>query len=287
MAVALAQGGEFAFVLLTFTVGAGVIGVELAALLTAAVAVSMALTPLAMIAYEQIAIAADAAIPDAPREDPTFDDGEPDIIMAGFGRFGQIVQRLLAANGLKSTTLDSDIEQVEVLRRFGRRVHYGDATRLDLLRAAGAERAKMLIVAIDDKEKAVEMVEAARQAFPNLKVIARAWDRPHAYELLNHGADAVERETFEGALALSAKALEQLGFSTAKAKKAIDLFRQYDRKTFDELRPLWGEEEAYILASREASRTTERLLREDIKQLRPAGDADGAQDATGKEAVSP
>ncbi|HSK42133.1 MAG TPA: monovalent cation:proton antiporter-2 (CPA2) family protein, partial [Arenibaculum sp.] len=140
VAVALAQGGEFAFVLLTFTVGAGVIPPELAALLTAAVAVSMALTPLAMIASEQIAIAADAAIPDAPREDPTFDDGEPDIIMAGFGRFGQIVQRLLAATGLKSTQLESDLAQVEVLRRFGRRVHYGDATRLDLLRAAGAER---------------------------------------------------------------------------------------------------------------------------------------------------
>ena len=100
-------------------------------------------------------------------------------------------------------------------------------------------------------------------------------------------AFALEKPSCSSALALSAKALEQLGFSTAKAKKAIDLFRQYDRKTFDELRPLWGEEEAYILASREASRTTERLLREDIKQLRPAGDADGAQDATGKEAVSP
>jgi monovalent cation:proton antiporter-2 (CPA2) family protein len=287
VATALAQGGEFAFVLLTFTVGAGVIPPELAALLTAAVAVSMALTPLAMIAYEQIAIAADAAIPDAPRPDPTFDDGEPDIIVAGFGRFGQIVQRLLAANGLKSTTLDSDIEQIEVLRRFGRRVHYGDATRLDLLRAAHAERAKMLIVAIDDREKAVELVETAREAFPNLTVIARAWDRPHAYELLKGGAHEVERETFEGALSLGAKALQRLGYSSAKARKAIDLFRQYDAGTFEQLRPLWGEEEAYILASREASRTTERLLRGDMEQLRPAGEADGAQDATGKEAAQP
>ena len=130
----------------------------------------------------------------------------------------------------------------------------------------------MLIVAIDDKEKAVELVETARAAFPHLKVVARAWDRPHAYELLHSGAHAVEREAFEGALALSARALELLGFSPAKAKKAIDLFRQYDRKTFDELRPLWGEDEAYILASREASRTTERLLKADMEQLRPAGE---------------
>lgn len=288
VATALSQGGEFAFVLLTFTVGAGVIAPQLAALLTAAVAVSMALTPLAMIAYEQIAIAADAAIPAVKHPDPTFDDGEPDIIVAGFGRFGQIVQRLLASNGMRSTTLDSDIEQIEVLRRFGRRVHYGDATRLDLLRAAGAERAKMLIVAIDDKEKATEMVETARQAFPNLTVVARAWDRPHAYELLNSGAHEVERETFEGALALSRKALERLGYSTVKAKKAVDLFRQYDRKTFDQLRPLWGgEDEAYVLASREAARTTERLLQEDLKRIRPDGEADGAQTSQSQEEDAP
>jgi len=286
VATALAQGGEFAFVLLTFTVGAGVIGAELAALLTAAVAVSMALTPLAMIAYEQIAIAAAANIPDVEHPDPTFDDGEPDIIVAGFGRFGQIIQRLLASNGMKATTLDSDIEQIEVLRKFGRRVHYGDATRLDLLRAAGAERAKVLIVAIDDKEKAVELVETARHAFPDLKIVARAWDRPHAYELLNSGAHEVERETFEGALAMGVKALEQLGYSAAKAAKAGDLFRRYDRKTFDQLRPLWGQEtEAYILASREAARTTERLLQEDMKQLRPADEVDGAQAVGSEESV--
>jgi len=288
VATALSQGGEFAFVLLTFTVGAGVIAPQLAALLTAAVAVSMALTPLAMIAYEQIAIAADAAIPPVKHPDPTFDDGEPDIIVAGFGRFGQIVQRLLAANGMRATTLDSDIEQIEVLRRFGRRVHYGDATRLDLLRAAGAERAKMLIVAIDDKEKATEMVETARQAFPNLTVVARAWDRPHAYDLLASGAHEVERETFEGALTLSRKALERLGYSAAKAKKAVDLFRSYDRKTFEQLRPLWrGDQETYVLASREAARTTERLLQEDLKRMRPDGGADGAQTSDEEDVPQP
>jgi voltage-gated potassium channel Kch len=260
------------------------VGAELAALLTAAIAVSMALTPLAMTAYEQIAIAADAAIPDVQHPDPTFDDGEPDIIVAGFGRVGQIVQRLLSANGLRATTLDSDIEQIEVLRKFGRRVHYGDATRLDLLRAAGAERAKMLIVAIDDKDKALELVETAKAAFPHLKVVARAWDRPHAYALLHSGADAVEREAFEGALALGAKALEQLGYAPAKARKAADVFRQYDARTFEKLLPLWGgEDEAYLLAAREAARTTERLLEEDMKQqLRPAGGTDGAQSATSK-----
>jgi hypothetical protein len=188
-------------VLLTFTVGAGVIGSTLAALLTAAVAVSMALTPLAMILYERVAAMMDAAIPKVP-DTGDFEDGEPDIIIAGFGRFGQITGRLLTANGFRSTVLDSDIEQIDLLRRFGRRVHYGDATRMDLLRAAGIERARMLIVALDDREKTVELVETARKAFPDLVILARAWDRRHAYDLLANGADAVERETFEAALSL-------------------------------------------------------------------------------------
>jgi len=212
VATALAQGGEFAFVLLTFTVGAGVIGATLAALLTAAVAVSMALTPVAMILYERIAQMFDAAIPKVTPDTGAFDDSEPDIIIAGFGRFGQITGRLLTANGFRSTVLDSDIEQIDLLRRFGRRVHYGDATRMDLLRAAGIERARMLIVALDDREKTVELVETARKAFPDLVILARAWDRRHAYDLLANGADAVERETFEAALALGTTALQKLGY---------------------------------------------------------------------------
>jgi len=272
VATALAQGGEFAFVLLTFTVGAGVIGADLAALLTAAVAVSMALTPLAMIVYEKVSAMMDAAIPDVKPDDPEFDEAEPDIIIAGFGRFGQITGRLLQANGFKSVVLDSDIEQIEVLRRFGRRVHYGDATRLDLLRAAGAERAKMLIVALDEKEKTSELVEKARHAFPNLTILARAYDRRHAYDLLANGADAIERETFEGALRLGVTALRSLGFRAHRAHRAADYFRNHDMRAFEELRPVWGQEEAYMLASRDAAQTTERLLAADLARMKPGGE---------------
>lgn len=274
VATALAQGGEFAFVLLTFIVGAGVIGSDLAALLTAAVAISMALTPLAMLAYEKVSTLLDVDIPDAKPADPEFDEGEPDIIIAGFGRFGQITGRLLQANGFRSIVLDSDIEQIDVLRRFGRRVHYGDATRLELLRAAGAERARMLIVAIDDRDKTTELVERARQAFPNLTILARAFDRRHAYDLLANGADAVERETFESALTLGVTALRSLGFRGHRAQRAADFFRRHDRRVFEELRPLWGQEEAYMLASRDATQTTERLLAADLARMRP-GAADG------------
>jgi len=277
VATALAQGGEFAFVLLSFTVGAGVIGAQLAALLTAAIAVSMALTPVAMILYERVAALMDAAIPDVVPDTGDFDEGEPDIIIAGFGRFGQITGRLLGANGFKSTVLDSDIEQIELLQRFGRRVHYGDATRMDLLRAAGAERARMLIVALDDREKTVELVETARKAFPDLVILARAWDRRHAYDLLANGADAVERETFESALALGATALQKLGFRAHRAHRAAAFFRRHDRRMFEELRPMWGQEEAYILASRDAAQTMDRLLNADLHRMRP-GDAGGAWD---------
>ena len=276
-AVSLAQGGEFAFVLLTFTVGAGVIGATLAALLTAAVAVSMALTPVAMILYERIAQMMDAAIPKVVPDTGAFEDGEPDIIIAGFGRFGQITGRLLTANGFRSTVLDSDIEQIDLLRRFGRRVHYGDATRMDLLRAAGIERARMLIVALDDREKTVELVETARKAFPDLVILARAWDRRHAYDLLANGADAVERETFEAALALGTTALQKLGYRAHRAHRAGAIFRRHDRKSFEDLRPVWGQEEAYILASRDAAQTMDKLLNADLARLRP-GDAAGSWD---------
>jgi monovalent cation:proton antiporter-2 (CPA2) family protein len=269
VATALAQGGEFAFVLLTFTVGAGVIGAPLAALLTAAVAVSMALTPVAMVLYERIAAAIDAAMPTVEPDTGPFDEGEPDIIIAGFGRFGQITGRLLTANGFRSTVLDSDIEQIELLRRFGRRVHYGDATRLDLLRAAGAEQAKMLIVALDDREKTVELVETARKAFPGIIILARAWDRRHAYDLLANGADVVERETFEGALALGITALQKLGFRAHRATRAGAFFRRHDRRSFEELRPVYGQEEAYILASRDAAQTMDRLMAADLERMRP------------------
>ncbi len=282
VATALAQGGEFAFVLLTFTVGACVIGATLAALLTAAVAVSMALTPLAMILYERVAAALDAAIPDVTPDTGDFEDGEPDIIIAGFGRFGQITGRLLTANGFRSTVLDSDIEQIDLLRRFGRRVHYGDATRMDLLRAAGIERARMLIVALDDREKTVELVETARKAFPDLIILARAWDRRHAYDLLANGADAVERETFEAALSLGTTALQKLGFRAHRAHRAASFFRRHDRRSFEELRPVWGQEEAYILASRDAAKTMDKLLAADLARLRP-GEGGGAWDTASLE----
>ncbi len=279
VATALSQGGEFAFVLLTFTVGAGVIGRELAALLTAAVAVSMALTPVALVIYERLADWLSREPLQRTAADPTFDEGPAQVIIAGYGRFGQVVGRLLLANGFSTTVLESSIEQIDLLRRFGRPVHYGDATRLDLLRSAGAETAQLLIIALDDAEKTAELTEKARQAFPNLVIIARAFDRRAAYDLLRNGADEVERETFEAALAMGGRALRRLGFRAYRAHRATDFFRKHDLKSFEDLAPLWGEEERYILASRDAAQTMDRLLAADLERMKPGQAEDWDREA--------
>jgi glutathione-regulated potassium-efflux system ancillary protein KefC/glutathione-regulated potassium-efflux system protein KefB len=265
VAVSLAQGGEFAFVLLTFVVGAHVLNQDQAGLATAVVALSMALTPIAFALHERLVLNRAGPL-DEPERLP-FDDGAPDAIVAGFGRFGQIATRLLTANEFKVVLLDSSIEQIDLIRRFGWPVHYGDASRLDLLRAAGAGKAKLLLVAIDDKDKAVELVRAATEYFPNLTILARAYDRRHAYELIKAGADDLERETFEGALSFGKKALLRLGLSERRAKQAATLFRDHDKALFKRLAPVYGEEENYIMASRDSRATMEKLLQAEMRRL--------------------
>jgi len=277
-AVGLAQGGEFAFVLLGFVLAAGVMQADLAALVTAVVAVSMAATPLATAAYERIIRDRDNDLPEPERL--PFDEGDPEVIVAGFGRFGQIATRLLIANSFKVVLLDSSIEQIEIIRRFGWPVHYGDASRMDLLRTAGAEKAKLLLVAIDDRDKAVEMVEAAHAAFPHLMIMARAYDRRHAYELIKTPGVIIERETFEGALNFGRRALLKLGLSERRATRAASLFREQDDILWQQLAPIAGEEERYLLASRDSRETTERLLRAEMQKIEREEDEE-SQAATG------
>ncbi len=279
IAVSLAQGGEFAFVLLGFVAAARVLTPETTGLATAVVALSMALTPVAFALYERLVLNRVGAR--AEPEHLPFDEGAPDAIVAGFGRFGQIATRLLMANDFKVTMLESSIEQIDLIRRFGWRVHYGDASRLDLLRAAGADKAKLLLVAIDDPDKAVELVKAATEYFPNLTIVARAFDRRHAYELIKVGGDLVERETFESALAFGRKALLGLGLSERRAGRAVNLFREHDHKLFNKLAPVAGEEERYIMATRDSRATMEKLLRAEMQRMaaEEAEDADNDRPA--------
>jgi monovalent cation:proton antiporter-2 (CPA2) family protein len=256
--VSLCQGGEFAFVLTGFVITAHVLPGPLGRMLNAVVAVSMVLTPLVFLVHERIMTVperSDGPVPEAP----SF-EAAPEVIVAGYGRFGQIAGRLVEANGFRTSVLDISTSQIDLLRRFGRRVQYGDASRLELLQAAGAAQAKLLVIAIDDREKALEIVETARHAFPHLIILARAWDRRAAYDLLEHGADAVERETFEGSLALGREALERLGMRAHQAYRAAAIFRRQDKRLFEKLRPLRGDEEGFVLASRQSAMTFEKLM---------------------------
>jgi monovalent cation:proton antiporter-2 (CPA2) family protein len=273
VAAGLAGGGEFAFVLIGLLAAGGSFAPAALHMLSAVVALSMIATPVVFGAWERIARATfrptDAA---APADQPFARD--VDVILAGYGRVGQVVGRLLQANGFTTSVVDLSMTTIETARALGRQVNYGDATRLDLLEAAGAARARVLVVAIDDRERAAELVDIARESFPHLAVIARAWDRRDAYELLRRGAGHVERESYEGSLALGRAALRALGMRAHRAVRAAAIFRTYDTKLFDKLRPTWEQNrEGFILASRESAAMFGRLLESDI-------DAIGADSAT-------
>jgi voltage-gated potassium channel Kch len=255
----------------------------LAHLLTAVVAVSMAATPLVTAAYDKLVLSR----PDARAEPDRlpFDEGDPDVIVAGFVRFGKIAARLLIANKFKVVLLDSSIEAIDAIRRFGWRVHYGDASRIDLLRTAGAEKARLLLIAIDDRDKALEIAEAAKEAFPQLFIVARAFDRPHAFELLARGVDWAERETYESALNFGRHALEGLGFTDRRALKAAIVFREHDNQLFRQQQASYGQgEEQYVSAVRASRETFERLIQAEMARVAEeeeseAADGDGSPTA--------
>ncbi len=235
----LAQGGEFAFVLFGNASGVGVLDSETAALLVVAVALSMMTAPLLVVANDRLIEPRFTRISDRPQDMPD-DEGNP-VIVAGFGRFGQIVVRLLYANRIGATVLDHDPEVVDTLRQFGFKVFYGDATRLDLLEAAGAAKARVLVVAIDDPQRSLALVDVARQHFPQLKIVARARDLPHAVELMNRELPVIERETFHSALRLGEETLKALGQPAYAARKKTLTFRRHNEALLREIHAHWSE----------------------------------------------
>ncbi len=247
-AFSLAQGGEFAFVLFSFATQNSVIPIPIADTLILVVALSMTLTPILMIFNEKLLQPRFSTLDQRPESD-TIDEKNP-VIIAGFGRFGQIIGRLLHANNIGTTVLDYKPSQIEMVRRFGYKAFYGDASRVDLLHSAGAQEAKLFILAIDDKEKALEIAETVKKHFPNLEIIARSFDRRHSYELMNLGVKVIQRETFNSALELGASALKLLGFQNYQAHRAALTFKHHDEKSLVELHEHWGDDEAFLLQTR-------------------------------------
>jgi glutathione-regulated potassium-efflux system ancillary protein KefC len=258
-ALLIAQGSEFAFVVFTTARSAQVITREVEALATMVVALSMAASPLILLAYEKFLVGKATRI---AKEADTIDE-TTEIIIAGFGRMGQIIGRILFANNLRATILDHDPEQIEQLRKFGYKVFYGDATRLDLLHAAGAHKAKLLINTIDDMDDNIALVKVAQENFPNLKIISRARNVRHYVELRKLGVEVVERETFESALRIGRAALESLGVDRYRAKELADIFRLHNIATTEKMMDAYTDEERLISAAKAGRREFDAQMQRD------------------------
>ncbi len=271
-ALSLAQGGEFAFVLFSFAISSNVITTELANPLITAVVLSMGITPLLLLINEKLI-------------QPRFgtkekEDGEADnineenpVIIAGFGNFGSITGRLLKANGVGITVLDVDSDKVELLRKLGLKVFYGNAARHDLLQAAGADKAKLLVLAINDPEIILEIIHMVKTHFPHLKIFARAAGRSQAYEFLDAGVDHVYRETLDTSLKASVDVLRALGFRSYQARRAAQTFRFHDEKSIEELRHLRHDRKNYISHARQKIEDLEQLLLSELNDAEEHHDA--------------
>ncbi|QNM97332.1 monovalent cation:proton antiporter-2 (CPA2) family protein [Chitinimonas koreensis] len=260
----LSQGGEFAFVLLALAVTLQLLDTPTAELLAMTVTVSMALTPLLVGAHQRWLVPRLEGR--AARE---FDRIEPDghrVLIAGFGRFGQIVARVLRMRRIPATVLEANFEQVDFVRRFGNRIHYGDASRLDLLRAAGAGQAEVFVLAIDDVEASLRTAETVRQHFPHLKIYARARNRFHYYRLRDLGVEVATRETFAASLEMAGAVLQGLGLSSVGAADATSTFRRHDEALLERQYAVHHDETALIQTSVEAARELEGLFESDEGQ---------------------
>jgi voltage-gated potassium channel Kch len=263
LAFALAQGGEFAFVLFSFASQNGVLPTDVTATLVAVVALSMALTPVLMLVNERLVQPRFGTRERAERA-PDVIDEQSRVIIAGFGRFGNTIGRLLRANGVATTVLDFDSDRVELLRRLGLKVFYGDATRLDLLRAAGAEHAELLILALDQPEEMRTLVETTRKHFPRLTILARAFDRPDAFDLIEAGVEHVYRDTLDTALRVGVDALRLLGFRAHQATRAAQKFRRHDEAVLRELLATRHDRAGFINLARQRIRDLEQALQADL-----------------------
>jgi glutathione-regulated potassium-efflux system ancillary protein KefC len=260
----LAQGGEFAFVVFQTASGVGVLATPSASLLIGAVALSMLLSPLLLVAVDKLLAPRLAAARATPAEISEPQDAP--VLIAGFGRYGQIVARMMLAQGIRSTALDHEADMIEAARSFGYRVHYGDATRLDLLRIAGAATAKILVVAVDDKEQSLKIVDLAHAHFPQLQIVARARDVNHWHELRERGVVLVQRELFESSLRSARSVLELMGQTPEQAREFAQRFRQHNLALFEQMRPHYKDRKQLIAVAKQGRQQLEEQMAQERAQ---------------------
>lgn len=265
-ALLLSQGGEFAFVVFGAAATARVFTTEVSSMLVLVVALSMLMTPLLLLFYDRVIAPRFQAAPTRP--DDAIEEREGHVIIAGFGRFGQIVGRLLHANQVPLTVLDHDPDQIDLLRKFGFEVFYGDATRTDLLHAAGAARARALVVAIDDVEDSLALVDAVKREFPDLPILARARNVTHCYDLMDRGVTMLERETFEGSLRLGRQVLQTLGFGAYQARQAATKFRAHNIASLHAVYPYYKDQEQYVSMARQARDELAEMFARDLESMK-------------------
>ncbi|CQH44293.1 glutathione-regulated potassium-efflux system protein KefB [Yersinia enterocolitica] len=259
----LSQGGEFAFVLFSAAFSQHVLNAEQLALLLVVVTLSMMTTPLLMQGIDRILVRRYNAQEESD-EKPFVEDNDPQVIIVGFGRFGQVIGRLLMANKMRITVLERDVSAVSVMRKYGYKVYYGDATELELLRAAGAEKAKAIVITCNEPEDTMTLVHLCQQHFPNLHILARARGRVEAHELLQNGVKDFTRETFSSALELGRKTLLGLGMHPHQAYRAQQHFRRLDMRMLRELVPQHHGDVAQISRVKEARRELEDIFQREM-----------------------
>jgi len=273
-ALALAQAGEFGFVLLSFTVANAVIPAHIADLLLLVVALSMLLTPLLFIIYDRVI--EPRFVTSSDKEADTIDENNS-VIVAGSGRVGGLVERMLRGSGFQTTVIDFSSKQIDTLKLFGMRTYFGDATRPDLLHAAGIAEAKLLIIAIDDKEQISELTKYVVHTYPHVHVIARAVDRNHVYDLHAAGCRDIIRETYDSSIRIGRSAFEALGIDTASAVEMAELFDARDRQSMVELADAYDpaipvtENKTYIETAKRYIEEEQPKLDNDLQQIRYSG----------------
>ncbi|NML43132.1 glutathione-regulated potassium-efflux system protein KefC [Ramlibacter sp. G-1-2-2] len=257
--VLLAQGGEFAFVVFQAAVTERVFPAETASLLVGAVAVSMLLSPLLLVAVDRYVLPRLNAA-SRPVLSELSEQQHAPVIIAGFGRYGQMVGRLLNAQGFGATVLDHDADMIEAARSFGYKVFYGDATRLDMLRTAGAETARVLVVAVDDRDQCLRIVDLVRENFPKLELVVRAIDVTHWNELRDRGVMRVEREVFESSLRSGRTVLELLGMQPYEARRQAQRFRRHNLELFEKMYPFHRDRAKMIAVIKEGRQQLEEQM---------------------------
>ena len=276
LTLGLAQAGEFGFVLLSFTVANSVLPQPVADQLLLVIALSMLLTPVLFILYDRVIAPKYAG--GEERETDEIDDEAKHVIIAGYGRVGTVVDRMLLSAGYKTTVIDYSSQQIDALRKFGARVYYGDATRPDLLHAAGISEAKVLVIAIDDREKITELAKYAIENFPNLHVVARATTRHHVYDLWSIGCRDIIRETYDSSIRIGRSVYEAMGIPSKTAQAMADEWDAMDRRSMIELAGVYDpnipptENQAYVDAVKEIRGPWEEQLNERLMEIRDAGE---------------